>query len=417
VKQLLEKITSRVTLPWGLNDLLVLATRALTERRARSVLTILGIAIGPLALVSILGVVEGYSSFVISQLEGLGQNLIVLLPGADYRLTQEDIRFLEKLEGVEVVAPYYSFRANIDRGGDRIDVIVYMVDIDVFFKALSKLKIVEGEKPNPSDYVEAVVGWFIAYDEEGERHYKIGDVITIKYYEIKGARPVEKRSNIVVRGVLGEFGNAFFVNPDTTILLPKAAGPRLFGMKDWSGVMIIMEDPAYVENTTKYLRTIYQERVVVVSLIEISRVVATITAAMRFVTIAAGGAAFAVAVTGIAATMITSVMERTREIGVLKALGFTSRRIMALILLESLTMGLIGSLIGISIGVVAAEILAKQGMVIKGAQTIVIRASPALEAPLFVKTLLLTLIVSIIGGALPAYRASKIPPAEALRYE
>ncbi len=406
----------RVTLS-ELYDTLVLASRSLTERRTRSLLTIIGIAIGPLALVSILSVVEGYSSFVLEQLEGLGQNLIILLPGADYTLDNDDLRFLERLDGVEVVAPYYSFRAEIRRGGDIVDVTVFMIDPDIFFRALSKLEVVEGDKPSRARYIEAVVGWYIAHDEEGRAVYRLNDIISIDYYEIEGLRVEKKRVNLLIRGVLGEFGNAFFVNPDTLVLLPMEAGEKLFGMKEWSGVMMVMEDPVYVENTTRYLRKIYQERVAVVSLVEISRVVSTITAAMRFVTIAAGGAAFVVAVTSIAATMITSVMERTREIGVLKAIGFTSRRIMAMILLESLIMGIIGSLIGMSIGVVAAEVLARQGMVIRGIQTIVIKASPAFEVSLFVKTLSLTLIVSIFGGLLPAYRASKIPPAEALRYE
>jgi putative ABC transport system permease protein len=407
-----------VTVPLErLADFAAFAISALTERKVRSALTIAGIAIGPLALVAILGVVEGYSGYVINQLQGLGQNLIVLIPGADYRLTQSDLNFLKRLDGVEEVTPFYSIRAEARRGGEKIQVTVYAVDIDTFFKALNKLRIEFGEKPSPAEATSAVVGRFIAFDEEGRQYYSVGDVITISYYEIKSGRPVLRRVNVRIKGVLAEFGNAFFVNPDETVFLPLEAGRKLLGFKDWSGIMVIARGPEHVERITRYLRTIYGERVSVVSLVEISRIVASISAAMRFVTVAAGSAAFAVAVTGVAATMITSVMERTREIGVMKAIGFTNRDVILMILLESAIMGVLGAIVGSAAGVVAAYALSGKGMVIQGVHTIVIKAKPAITAGLLARTFLMTLLVSMAGGSLPAYQAARIPPAVALRYE
>ena len=400
-----------------LPDLARYAAKALTERKLRSLLTIIGVAIGPMALVAVLGVVQGYSSYVIHQLEGLGQNLIVLVPGSGYRMTQDDLDFLRSLPGVAEVTPFYSLRGQVRQGGRTIDVAIYAVDMEVFFRALGKLRVVEGSIPPPGDASSAVIGHFIAYDERGHRYYGVGDVLTITYYEVKAGK-VEKRSiNVLVSGVLGEFGNAFFVNPDTTVFLPLAAGPRLLGLHSWSGVIVVVENPALVENLTRYLRSVYSDRVAVISLVEISRVVASITAAMRFVTIAAGSAAFAVAVTGVAATMITSVMERTREIGVLKAIGFTNTEVMAMILLEAALMSLLGAALGITVGVAAAHVLAERGMTIQGAQRIVIRAPPQITPEMLVGTLIVTVLVGVLGSLFPAYKAARIPPAVALRYE
>ncbi len=400
-----------------LPDLARYSAKALTERKVRSLLTVLGIAIGPMALVAILGVVQGYSNYVIHQLEGLGQNLIVLVPGSSYRMTTADLDFLRSLPGVEAVTPFYSMRAEVRQGGRTLNVAVYAVDMNVFFHALGKLRLEVGSIPPPSQSASAVIGHSIAYDQSGRRYYTVGDVLTLTYYVFKAGRLHTKSVNVIVTGVLREFGNAFFVNPDLTVFLPLSAGPRLLGMKHWSGIIVVTRDPAYVENLTKYLRDVYGDKVGVISLIEISRVVASVTTAMKFVTLAAGSAAFAVAVTGVAATMITSVMERTREIGVLKAIGFTNGEVVAMILLEALIMSLLGSIVGIAAGVVAAHVLAGKGMVIKGAQTIVIKAPPAVTPGLLLNTLMMTVVVGVAGSVFPAYKAAKIPPAEALRYE
>jgi putative ABC transport system permease protein len=116
--------------------------------------------------------------------------------------------------------------------------------------------------------------------------------------------------------------------------------------------------------------------------------------------------------------MITSVIERTREIGVLKALGFTDFQVLLMILMESVAMSLIGGAIGIALGTVGAHMLASRGFEITTAQVImVIKASPKITVTGISRAVLLTIFVGVLGGIFPAYRASKIPPAIALRYE
>ncbi len=406
----------------GLLDLLIdygrYAVKALTERRTRAVLTIIGIAIGPLALVTIASVVKGYGDYVVERLQGLGQNLIVVFPTVDYELKDRDLEYIRSLEGVYRAEPFYAATAFVKRGGESVKIQIYCVDLTILMDALRGLKIAEGRIPSTAEISSAVVGHFIVYDEEGRRYYRLGDIVTVNVPIVEEAGETRiRRINVVIEGILAEFGNAFVINPDTTVFLPFDAGRRVLGMTEWSGILIVAEDPVYVEKLTRHLRDVYADQVVVVSLIEISRVVASITAAMDFVTFATGLAAFAVAATGVAATMVTSVMERTREIGVLKALGFTNKDVVLMIMLEAVIMSLIGAAIGILVGSIGAHILAGKGMVIRGAHTFVIKAPPAITPELILQALLLTIIVGVAGSLVPAYQAARIPPAVALRYE
>jgi putative ABC transport system permease protein len=144
-----------------------------------------------------------------------------------------------------------------------------------------------------------------------------------------------------------------------------------------------------------------------------------VTGAINFINFSTSLSAFAVAIAGVAATMITSVMERTREIGVMKAIGYTNSQILSLILMESIMMSLVGGTVGISIGVVGAYILASRGFTIGGIgeSGITLQLNPLITPSLIAQTLVLTMLIGLVGGALPAYRASKIPPVVALRYE
>jgi putative ABC transport system permease protein len=167
------------------------------------------------------------------------------------------------------------------------------------------------------------------------------------------------------------------------------------------------------------LRQHYEDKAQIIAFSSIAEAVSSVTGAINFINFSTSLSAFAVAIAGVAATMITSVMERTREIGVMKAIGYTNRQILLLILMESIVMSLVGGTAGISIGVVGAYILASRGFTISGIgeSGITLQLNPLITPALITQTLALTILIGLVGGILPAYRASKIPPVVALRYE
>jgi putative ABC transport system permease protein len=402
-------------------DILRMSLKALTERRARAALTIAGIALGPLALVMISSVIDGYGEYVITQVEGLGQNVIVLFPSSGYKFSESDLNTIRAIPGVKRAEPFYSIQGQVKVGSETRVVFVYAIPVDVVFESMRGLEVLKGSTPSEGEYLKALVGYKIAHSDDGSVVYDVGDVLTIMYLKPSAGRSEVKRvkrASVIVSGVLREFGGAFILSPDLTVLLPLQAGQRLLGLSEWSGIYVLVERSDLVPRVLEELQSIYRGFADIISSQSIANIINSVIGAMNFISFAASLSAFAVAVSGVAATMITSVVERVREIGVLKAIGFKDSQVLLLVLAESVVMSIIGGAIGIALGVVGAHMLASLGFTLRtGVYSIVIRAPPKITASGILRAAALTLVVGVAGGVFPAYRAAKIPPAVALRYE
>lgn len=399
-------------------DAIVLAVKVLSERKLRSILTIMGIAIGPLAMIMISSVIDGYGDYVITQIERIGQNAVVLFPSSGYRFTESDLSTIRAIDGVARAEPFYYLQAYAKIGGEERLVFIYALPIEIIFEAFGGLEVEYGSIPSGSEFVYAVVGHKIAY-REGERIYDVGDVVPLTYIRVEGGKNTIRRTSIMISAILKEFGGAFILSPDTTIFMPLEAGRRIFGLSEWSGIIILARSTGDVAKVVSQLQKIFRNSAEVVSFQGIANIINSIIGAMNFISFASSISAFAVAVAGVSATMITSVVERTREIGVLKALGFTDLQVLMMILTESVVMSLIGGSIGICLGVLGGHLLASIGFEIRAAQqaVLIIKTSPKFTISRIVTTIMLTIGIGVIGGIFPAYRAAKIPPAVALRYE
>ncbi|MEM1674005.1 MAG: FtsX-like permease family protein [Candidatus Bathyarchaeia archaeon] len=396
-------------------DFIRLALKALSERRTRAVLTIIGISIGPLVLVMMSSVVRSYSDYIVERITSLGQNAIAIFPRENYRLSEDDLSFIRSMPEIMRAEPFYSTQALLKRGSEEIRVSVFAIDYNLLFEAIGSLKIMDGAVP--SDPLGSIVGKKVAFRGSGEQHFALGDVISLMVPKIEGDKVVGRRNvNVRVGAILEEYGGALIVDPDLTVFLNPEAGKKLLGMKSWSGIFVLTRDPSLVKGVVSSLREKYEDRLQVTAFSAIAEAISSVTRAIDFINFSTSLSAFAVAVAGVAATMITSVMERIREIGVMKAIGYTSSQILLLILLESIIMSLIGGSIGISLGIVGAHFLSLRGLVIGGLE-LTLMLSPKITIDLIARTLLLTMAVGLAGGILPAYRASKVPPAVALRYE
>jgi len=396
-------------------DFVRLSLKALSERKARALLTIAGIAIGPLVLVMMSSVVSSYSDYIVERVTSLGQNAIAIFPTENYKLGEEELNFIRSLSEVARAEPFYSIQGKVKRGSEEIKVSIFAIDYSLLFEAIGSLEIAEGEIP--SSVLYAIVGRKVAFRDNGEQYFLLNDVITVTVPKIENEKIVGKRNvNVMVSAILKEYGGALIIDPDSTIFLNPEAGNRILGMKEWSGIFVLARDPSLVKKIVSTLRDKYEDRLQIIAFSAIAEAISSVTGAINFINFSTSLSAFAVAVAGVAATMITSVMERTREIGVMKAIGYTSNQILLLILLESIVMSMVGGSIGISFGVIGAHILASRGLTISGVG-LTLSLSPKITPTLVTQTLSLTIMIGLIGGALPAYRASKIPPVVALRYE
>jgi putative ABC transport system permease protein len=402
-----------------LTDFLRLSLKALSERRTRATLTIIGIAIGPLILVMMGSVVGSYSKYIVERVTSLGQNAIVIFPAENYQLDEEDLNYIRTFDAVARSGPFYDTQGIAKRGNEEIKVSIFAVDYTLLFEAIGSLKIGEGSIPAETDVLSSIIGRKIAY-KDGEKHFSLNDVLTATVPKIEEGKITGKKNvNVVVGAILEEYGGALIVDPDSTIFMCLEAGKKLLGLNKWSGILVLVDNPANVKPTVSALRQHYEEKVQIIAFSSIAEAISSVTGAINFINFSTSLSAFAVAVAGVAATMITSVMERTKEIGVMKAIGYTNRQILLMILLESIMMSLVGAAAGISTGVVGAYVLSSRGFTIGGIgeSGLVLQLNPLITPQLIIQTLTLTMLIGLVGGALPAYRASKIPPVVALRYE
>ena len=317
-----------------------------------------------------------------------------------------------------MASPFYLINGFVRVGGEEKKVTIYATSIDLMFQAINGIRLLEGRKPSPSEVIGAVIGYNIAFAEGGVQVYAPGDPITVKYYVAREGRLEERRVTLIVEGVVDKFGGALFLSPDDSILVWTPAGRRVFGLHEWTGILVLAESSRDVPRLSKMIKDMYGSSVTVMSFQGIARVINSVSNVMEFIALSTSLAAFAVAVAGVAATMITSVMERYREIGVLKALGFTDGQVLALILTEAALMSLLGGSIGVALGSLGAYLLSTRGFTFRGIlASFTIKARPDLSPELLLGTLLVSLAVGIAGGAFPAWRAARIPPAAALRYE
>ncbi|MEM3565970.1 MAG: FtsX-like permease family protein [Candidatus Bathyarchaeia archaeon] len=400
-------------------DFVRLSLKALSERKIRATLTIVGIAIGPLVLVMMSSVVGSYSSYILERITSLGQNAIAIFPTENYWFDEEDLNYIRTLDAVRKAEPFYNSQGTAKRGTEEIKISIFAVDYDLLFEAIGSLKIGEGSIPPESEVLSSIIGRKIAY-KDNERYFNLEDVLTVTVPKIENGRITGKKTvNVIVGAILEEYGGALIVDPDSTIFTCLEAGKRLLGLDKWSGVLVLVDDPASVKPVVSTLRQHYEDKAQIIAFSSIAEAISSVTGAINFINFSTSLSAFAVAIAGVAATMITSVMERTREIGVMKAIGYTSRQILILILMESIVMSLVGGAAGISIGVVGAYILSSRGFTIGGIGEggLTLQLSPLITPTLITQTLALTLLIGLVGGVLPAYRASKIPPVVALRYE
>lgn len=400
-----------------LSDILRLSYKSLSERRLRATLTIIGILIGPFALVSIGGVTRGYGKFIVESITGLGQNIVVVAPASGNRLSHDTVEFIKNVDHVVDVSPFYTTQGEIVVGGDKKTVFIYAVNLDFLSKAITSLRLKEGDTPSRGETGKAVIGHDIAFKGDN-RVYDVGDVVSITIYVVKEGKPSVKKLNVLVSGIYDKYGGAMFLNPDQSVFVNIETIERNLGIRDWSGILVLAESPDYVEEIVRDIREAYGRAVEVTSFLAIAQVVSSIVSAVNFISFSASLSAFAVAVAGVASTMFTSVMERTKEIGVMKALGFTDKQVLILIVSEGILMSLIGSAVGVSLGTVGSHWLSARGLVISGGTfQWTIQAKPDITPAFVSQAILLTCFVGLAGSIMPAYKAMKIPPAAALRYE
>jgi putative ABC transport system permease protein len=373
--------------------MLDLALKNIMRNRTRTILTTLGILIGIGAVVALGSIAEGLNATIQSSLELTAGKISVQQAGAGIFgigsvLTNDDVELLKSVSGVKDVVPIDVFLGPMESFAGP-DYVVVGIDPDKMnYFAGENFKMYQGRNMDEGESGVAVLGKAAA----DKFNIQIGDSWTVKNEDFE------------VIGILDTTGIS---DIDSSILVPLQDLQTALDKDTYYSIYAIPDD---VRDTEKVVAEINDasDNLQALSSAELARQASQIVDQIRFFTFGIGAIAAFVGGLGVMNTMIMAVMERRKEIGVMKAIGANNRMILTQILTESALISIIGGIGGILIGVGAAIGL---GALSNGSIQGYVTPALALEGLAF------ALFLGIIGGLYPARQAAKLDPVEALRYE
>jgi len=409
-----------------IRDLFQTASKGVTVNRMRSLLTMLGIIIGVGAVVLMTGVGKSVEGVILGQIDFMGPQTMALFPGnegpeggsttmrPDFDvLTFEDAQALKELTTVKYIAPVVFVPGNASYGREETDPRIVGSSPEYYLN--QNIAVAEGgfhdQKDEESSNYVVVIGSDIAED------LFFGQSAVGKRIEVANRK-------FTVIGVLESVGMVFFQNMDDRIIMPLSTAISVTNRTyaDMVSLQAIDDFDIAFEDVRALLRQRHgitvpedgstdNDDFLVRSAAQAEAILGTVSISLTvFITMIAG-ISLIVGGIGIMNIMLVSVTERTREIGLRKAIGARRRDILIQILIESVFLTLIGGLIGIAFGIGIDFLIAKAvGKFLSEYQF-------ALSVGAIFLALAMALITGIVFGLYPAHKASRLHPIEALRYE
>lgn len=391
-------------------ELLKLATSSLRANKLRSALTTLGIIIGVFSVIMLVALGNGLQKYITDQISGLGSNLLFVVPGkvgqgggpGDFanKLTIADAKYLsERIQSIAYVSPLIQKNTTV-KYGNKSNKNTNIWGASYTFPQIVKTDLTKG------------VFFTESQARSGSKVAIIGPTVVKNLFpseEPLGKRVTISGGKYTIIGITTSKGSVFGQDQDNVILIPVDTAKRQFNVNNVNAIYISAKQPELVtlvkRRTETILLTRFEEDDFTVMTQE--QTLSTVSSITGVLTAALGGiAAISLLVGGIGVMniMLVSVTERTKEIGLRKALGAKRGDILSQFLLEAVMLSLLGGLIGVALGWGASLIIAQ-----------------FFVAEVTIWSVLLafgfSVAVGVIFGIAPAIRASRLSPIEALRYE
>jgi putative ABC transport system permease protein len=401
-------------------DYFVLAFKNLRHRGLRSWLTILGVFIGIAAVVALITMGNGLREAITGQFSTLSTDKLVIQnaetgmgpPGstAITKLNKHDVEIITQVKGVDEVVPRLlrfvkiDFNKNVDFG--------YLASVPndakmakIIYDSAS-LKTENGRLLKPEDSGKIVIGATIAKGEKFEKEITAGNKITIqgKNFEVVGV--LKTASSFEINGVI-------FMNENDM--------KDLLNIKDeYDMIVATVSDPKNAEVVAEQIKEdlrrdrkekIGEEDFSVQTPLQAISSVNTILSIINLIVAGIAAISLLIGGIGIANTMYTSVLERTKEIGTMKAVGAKNKEILYIFVIESGMLGLMGGIIGAVLGIGLAFSVSAIANSVVGTEIFAVQFS----YPLIFGSIAFAFAIGLISGLMPAIQASKLKPVDALR--
>lgn len=404
----------------GILAALPIALHSLRSNLVRSLLTVLGIIIGVAAVVGVVSIVQGLQHLFTQEMEGVGATYVLLQPNhtadpehnARIKMTWEDGQaVLEEAEDIVAITPLWGLGQRINSGTAHWDTKVVAVSPD--YQEINNHFVDRGRFVSRRD--------MRAFQKVAVVGRKIVTELNL------GADPIGQRITLaqvpfVVVGVMEEKGQVLGDDRDDLVIIPFRTAERIFGAQDTVAFAMKASDAEGAERAKQQIDDVMRRRYPVATgksptwrvmlQSEILDMISSVLGAFTGVMAGVVGFSLLVGGIGIMNIMLVSVTERTREIGVRKAVGATRRMIATQFLIEALVLSVAGGLLGVVVG----WLFGVGGTA--AIRSFLIDSYPAAHVPLWAVGLSFAFctVIGVVFGSYPATKAAKLDPIEALRY-
>jgi len=424
------------------SKILAVAWENMTQRKLRTSLTTLSVVIGITAIIGLASLGEGFRLEIRHRMQtGFELNNLTIIPGSLFaglsreRFTDENIQEISEISGVNVATGVMQLgNVTLYNGNKKVQAFVATaVNFTEFVQAFPDRFVFDGASRVEYKNDTIVIGHKVNYPFGNETEpFAVANDTIVLTLGILRQRPIPhiemQNYTFTVGGTLVKTGTSGITNFDYWIFIPLEKARKIYDSQESDLIFVRVNDPKESERIAKDIESLFPLfKITILVPLTFIRQVDNILNMVQLFLMAIASISLLVAGIGIMNIMTVSVMERTREIGILKAIGAKSRTVLIMFLSEAILIGLIGGLIGVFTGYGSSYALAymlsrfmqpqQQDTFFHTPETQRIAINPAFSPEWTVVALIFAIMVCIIFGLYPARKAAKLDPLEALRYE
>lgn len=416
-------------------EIILLSLDAIKERKTKSLLTIVMVMVGSSLMIAVSGMGAGFSEFFNKQTSNLAGNIMFINPApqtqngetgpgggnnaapppvAKITLNSAVAKRLSSLPLVKEVIPSYQSQVTIESKGESKDFAIFSLNPQKLRIIAPTLEYEEGSVVSSNDPSAMIVSSDVAFPPgESTPFLSLGQTVQVLYSfvdPITGNREIETKS-FVIRAIIKQSGNP---NIDKAVIINEQIGNTLLHKSGkFDALIVVALSPDNIDSIEIEIRKLYGNDIGITTVKALIQTIKEFTGGLSAFLLSIAIVSLIVGAVGIITTLYTSVIERTREIGTLKAIGARNFDILTLFLVEALLIGILGATSGLGTGVILGYILNTGFSSNSGGNN----SAPVFLITDMTRVWLITVGLSFLAGLFPAFKASRLLPIEALKRE